>query len=76
MAHQRTKTTAHKMLLTAMKDGRVSKAELARRLGTSRANVTQLLKPNHNWTLDGICIVAKAIGCKVEIRIFSTEKAT
>ncbi len=43
----------------------VTKAELARRLNTSRGYITKLLQGNKNLTLDSICKVAHALGCKI-----------
>jgi transcriptional regulator with XRE-family HTH domain len=40
----------------------VSKAELARRLGKSRAYVTKLLQGNNNFTIDSAVRVARALG--------------
>lgn len=47
-----------------MKRERVSKAELARRLGKSRAYVTKILQGNANFTLDSLVKIAKALGYK------------
>lgn len=45
-----------------MQAQKVSKAELARRLGTSRAAVTQMLKGNGNMTVDKLARVAFVLG--------------
>lgn len=47
----------------------VSRAELARRLGTSRAYVTKLLDGNANFTLETMTKVAMALGGAVHVRV-------
>lgn len=47
----------------------VSKAELARRLGTSRAYVTKLLGGDANFTLQTMTRVAMALGAAVHIHV-------
>lgn len=45
----------------------VSKAELARRLGTSRAFVTQTLSGSRNLTLHTLADIAFVLGCRISI---------
>lgn len=45
-----------------MKKEGVSKADLARRLGKSRAYVTKILQGNTNFTLDSLVQIARALG--------------
>lgn len=47
----------------------VSRAELARRLGTSRAYVTKLLDGNANFTLETMTKVAMALGTAVHVHL-------
>ncbi len=47
----------------------VSRAELARRLGTSRAYVTKLLGGNANFTLETMTKVAMALGTVVHVHV-------
>ena len=47
----------------------VSRAELARRLGTSRAYVTKLLGGNANFTLETMAKVALALGSAVHVHV-------
>jgi plasmid maintenance system antidote protein VapI len=47
----------------------VSRAELARRLGTSRAYVTKLLGGNANFTLETMSKVAMALGGAVHVHV-------
>jgi transcriptional regulator with XRE-family HTH domain len=47
-----------------MKKEGVKKAELAKRLGKSRAYVTKILQGNANFTLDTLVVIARALGYK------------
>jgi hypothetical protein len=47
----------------------VNKAEFARRLGRTRAHVTQLLAGDSNLTLGSIAEMADALGCTAEINL-------
>ena len=47
----------------------VSRAELARRLGTSRAYITKLLDGNANFTLETMTKVAMALGTAVHVHL-------
>ncbi|HEX3529723.1 MAG TPA: helix-turn-helix transcriptional regulator [Thermoanaerobaculia bacterium] len=52
-----------------MEEQKVSRAELARRLGTSRAYVTKLLGGNANFTLQTMTKVAMALGSQVHVHV-------
>ncbi len=56
-------------ILTAMERAGVRKADLAERLGTSRAYITKLLGGPENLTLKTLVKVAMALNSKVELRI-------
>ncbi|MEA2605055.1 MAG: Helix-turn-helix domain [Acidobacteriota bacterium] len=56
-----------------MKDMDVSPAELARRMGTSKAYVSQLLAGG-NFTLLTLATIAMALGSVVRINLESNEK--
>ena len=58
-----------------MEEQKVSRAELARRLGTSRAYVTKLLGGNANFTLHTMTKVAMALGATVHVHV-ADQKAT
>lgn len=47
----------------------VSRSELARRLGTSPAYVTKMLRGNTNFTLATMTRVARALDCKLDLRL-------
>jgi plasmid maintenance system antidote protein VapI len=59
-----------------MEEQKVSRAELARRLGTSRAYVTKLLGGNANFTLQTMTKVAMALGSQVHVHVASQNALT
>jgi plasmid maintenance system antidote protein VapI len=63
-------------LCRIMKEKRVSRAELARRIGTSRAHVTQLLGGGANFTLLTMVKLAKALDSAVHIHLSDKRAIT
>jgi plasmid maintenance system antidote protein VapI len=59
-----------------MKEKNVSKAELARRLGTSRAYVTKLLGGNANFTLGTMVKVAMVLDGAVRVHVADQQTVT
>ncbi len=57
-----------------MNEKEISRAELARRMGTSRAYITKLLGGNANFTLTTMVKLAMAVGGAVRVHI-SDQKA-
>lgn len=53
----------------AMDEEGLSRADLAEALGTTRANVTQLLTGSRNMTLKTLAFAAFALGRRVTIRV-------
>ena len=54
-------------LTQAMAAAGVTRAELARRLGSTRGHVSQLLAGGRNLTLGTIAEIADALDCRVEL---------
>jgi transcriptional regulator with XRE-family HTH domain len=52
----------------AMKREDVSKAELSRRLGKSRAYVTQILQGGANFTVESLVKIARALNYQFEVK--------
>ena len=52
-----------------MAENNVSRAELARRLGTSRANITQMLNGSRNLTLRTLADMAWACEARIDVRV-------
>jgi plasmid maintenance system antidote protein VapI len=59
-----------------MEEQKVSRAELARRLGTSRAYVTKLLGGNANFTLQTMTKVAMALGSTIHVHVADQQALT
>ncbi len=59
-------------ILKVMQEKSINKAELAKRLRTTPANVTQMLNGNRNLTLDSLYDIACALGSRVNVS-FSDE---
>ena len=59
-----------------MEEQGVSRAELARRLGTSKAYVTKVLSADANFTLATMNRLAAALGGEVHVRISDRRTAT
>ena len=59
-----------------MEEQKVSRAELARRLGTSRAYVTKLLGGNANFTLHTMTKVAMALGATIHVHVADQKAIT
>jgi transcriptional regulator with XRE-family HTH domain len=59
---------AAELISRLMEEQQVSKTDLARRVGTSKSHVTQLLSGSRNMTLRTLADLAFALGHKVEIR--------
>jgi len=49
----------------------ISRVELARRLGVSKASVTKMLNGNPNLTIKTTMAVAEALGCELNLDIFN-----
>ena len=61
-------------ILRVMKDSQVSKSELARRMGVSRAYVSRMLDAPPNLTLLTISKVALALELEPNLRLLHTAK--
>ncbi len=59
----------------AMEQQGVSNAELARRLGKSRAYITKVLQGNVNFTIESLVKIARALGHKFDFQ-FAPEHTT
>jgi transcriptional regulator with XRE-family HTH domain len=58
-------------IYSIMEQEGIAKAELARRLQTSRAYITKLLQGSANFTLESLVKVARALGCNVTVTLRS-----
>lgn len=62
------------IILTYMKEKGISKADLARKLGKSRASVSQMFNKTPNLTIKKMTEIADAVGVEVKIQIKDFEK--
>lgn len=73
--HEEATTVAIKRVLAwqleqAMKDGKITKTAMAKRMETSRPQLDRLLDPdNGNVTLDTLAKAAAAVGRKVKLEL-------
>ncbi len=65
---------ATELISTMLKEQQVTKTELAKRIGKSKAYVTQLLSGARNMTLHTFADLAFALGYKVELHALSLAK--
>ncbi|MEW6203559.1 MAG: helix-turn-helix transcriptional regulator [bacterium] len=56
-----------------MEERGITRAELAEKLGTSRAYITKMLNGNPNLTLRSLVNIAHALECEINIRFFEKE---
>jgi transcriptional regulator with XRE-family HTH domain len=68
-------TEASEFIAQLMQHQKVTKAELARRLGKSRAYVTQMLSGKANLTIRTLAEVAYALGAQVKLEAVPLEAA-
>jgi len=57
-------------IVIKMKELNISRAELARRLGVSKAFVTKLLNGNPNLTIKTMMSIADVLGCDLNLDIY------
>ena len=60
-------------IVMIMKNKRISRAELARRLNTSRSYITRMLRANVNFTLMSLIRIAKALGAELTVNFCVSE---
>lgn len=72
----RLKVEISERIYKAMKEQDVSNAELARRLGKSRAYVTKLLRGTTNFTLESLVRIARALSCQVGLELLPNAAQT
>ena len=55
------------LILDIMKSKQITKAEMARRIGTTPVNITQILRPDKDIDYSSLLKMSKALGYSVEI---------
>ncbi len=62
-------------IVARMEKQRMSQADLARKLGVSRARISQILSGNDNLTLKSIVAVAVGLDCRVDFHLRAARRA-
>jgi len=60
-------------IISIMRKKNITRAELARRLGTSPAYITKIFRMNTNFTLESLVKIAHSIGSKISIHFHQPE---
>src|SRR5688500_20369004 len=68
------KVEISEQIYLAMNQQGISNADLARRLGKSRAYVTKLLRGTTNCTLESLVRIGRALSNEVEINLVRSEE--
>ena len=63
------------IILTYMEKKKISKADLARKLGRSRASITQMFNKTPNLTIKKMVEIADAIGINIKITADDVEES-
>jgi len=61
-------------IYAAMENRGVSQAELARRLGKSRAYITKILQGNVNFTIETLSKISQALDCELNFTFAATSE--
>ncbi len=69
------KNTVTANLIELMKEKDIKKADLARLMNTSAANITQILNGSRNFTIEKLCEIAIALDSKIEIILKDKKRA-
>lgn len=71
LAVERAKLEIAEQLMRAMSQEGVTKAELSRRMGKSRAYITQILHGDVNFTIESLVRIALTLNCEIQTLIVS-----
>jgi len=63
-------------VIALMKEKGISRADLARRLGTSRAYITRMFRLKSDFTLKTLVQLAYVLGTKISIHLCDSEGGT
>lgn len=68
-AQEAAMVDAAELIAEALEDAKISQADLARRLGVSRAEITARLRGERNITVRKLAETLHALGARLELRI-------
>ena len=60
---------AIRQIIQARNDLHITQAELARRIGTTKSNISRLESGNYNPSLDMLTKIARALGKNLEVQL-------
>lgn len=60
---------AIEQIIRARKEQNITQAELAKRVGTQRSNISRLESGNYNPSLDFLAKIAKSLGKKISVTL-------
>jgi transcriptional regulator with XRE-family HTH domain len=64
-----TKIKIAEDIIAALERLSLTQADLASRLGTSRAYVTKILQGTTNFTIDSLARISQALNCRLDVQI-------
>ena len=62
-------------IVARMEEQGITQADLARKMGVSRARISQILRGNDNLTLKSIVAVAIGLDCRVDLQLKHAKSA-
>lgn len=65
---ERAKVEIAEQIHRTMEQQNISNAELARRLGSSKAYVTKILQGNANFTIESLIKISRSMSCQINIQ--------
>lgn len=68
------KVELSEQIYTAMQDKRITEAELARRLGSSRAYINKVLQGATNFTVESLVKIGLALGLELRVEFFEPSR--
>lgn len=69
------KVELSEQVFQAMQDKGITEAELARRLGTSRAYVNKVLQGSTNFTIESLVKIGVALNCELKLEFTEARKS-
>ncbi|MFV0387487.1 MAG: transcriptional regulator [Pyrinomonadaceae bacterium] len=70
---EEAKVEISEQVFVLMEDKGISEAELARRLGTSRAYVNKVLQGSTNFTIESLVKIGLALDCELKLEFQKSE---
>ena len=65
---------AIEQIIRARKEQNITQAELAKRVGTQKSNISRLESGNYNPSLDFLAKIAESLGKKISVKLNQNER--